>query len=372
MNNANESDQGDDALLRAKALLGVLEETLSAFSQAASEISSEREEVARLLAAAKSQLDDARSHLSTLQSMRSSAEGAQAIIEQKSKHIEDARVHADSVRAELDVRSTEAKSIVAEAEQLRKRVQSIADQAAQVLQDLGSAKQQAEGDSQASRLAKEEAATHAAALGELASFASETVVRLRGLVAAAEELKSQSEAQTIKIEGLLPGATSAGLASSFAIRRDSFRWPIWIWQGIFIFALAVLCWFAWDGLSDMSFSDGWGALALHWLSRLPIVLSLVWLALHASREAALARRLEEEYAFKVAVASSFVGFVKKMEEVGQQATAGSPLEKLCSDTLRNLSDPPGRIYAQHDLTITPVSQWADQASDSPKPSNERE
>lgn len=372
MNSANEIGQEDDALLRAKALLGVLEETLSAFSEAASEISSEQEEVARLLAAAKGQLDDARSHLSTLQSMRSSAEGAQAIIEQKSKHIEDARVHADAVRSELDVRSTEAKSIVAEAEQLRKRVQSITDQATQVLQDVGSAKQQAEGDSQASRLAKEEAATHAAALRELAGLASETAASLRDLTVAAGELKSQSEAQAIKIEGLLPGATSAGLASSFAIRRDSFKIPIVLWQAIFILALGLLCGLAWHGLSEVDLNKGWGALTLHWLSRLPIVVSLIWLALHASREAALARRLEEDYAFKVAVASSFVGFVKKMEEVGKHATAGSPLETLCSDTLRNLSEPPGRIYAQHDLTITPVSQWTDAASDSAKPSGERE
>jgi hypothetical protein len=149
------------------------------------------------------------------------------------------------------------------------------------------------------------------------------------------------------------------LAHSFSQRQENFKRPSLVWQGIFIASLVALCVLALTGLSIASSSGGWRELALHWFSRLPIVASLIWLALHASREAAFSRRLEEEYAFKVATASAFVGFEKQMAAVGDSAAPGTPLHRLCEDTLRTLAEPPGRIYDQHDLTVTPASTVAD-------------
>lgn len=67
---------------------------------------------------------------------------------------------------------------------------------------------------------------------------------------------------------------------------------------------------------------------------------MVWLALHASREAALAKRLEEDYGYKSAIASSFLGFHKQMAEIGSAAESNKPLAKLCGDVLTTMASPP--------------------------------
>jgi hypothetical protein len=106
----------------------------------------------------------------------------------------------------------------------------------------------------------------------------------------------------------------------------------------------------------------WDDLARMWIARLPIAGALIWLAIHASRESALAKRLEEDYGYKAAVAASFLGFQQQMAEIGQKALAGSPLSKLCEDTLSTLASPPGRIYEKHRLTTTPVGELANVAT----------
>ena len=90
------------------------------------------------------------------------------------------------------------------------------------------------------------------------------------------------------------------------------------------------------------------------LARLPVAAPLVWLALHASREAALAKRLEEDYGYKAAIASSFEGFQKQMAQFGGEPD--SALSKLLNDTLTTIAAPPGRIYEKHKLVVSPVGE----------------
>ena len=93
-----------------------------------------------------------------------------------------------------------------------------------------------------------------------------------------------------------------------------------------------------------------------WLARLPVVGALVWLDLHASHESALAKRLEEDYGYKAAIASCFEGFRKQMSEIGTGVALDSPLAKLCGDTLTTIAAPPGRIYDKHKLTNSPAHE----------------
>ncbi len=106
----------------------------------------------------------------------------------------------------------------------------------------------------------------------------------------------------------------------------------------------------------------WDDLARLWVARLPIAGALIWLALHASRESALAKRLEEDYGYKAAIAASFQGFHKQMADIGKTASEGSPLAKLCGDTLATIASPPGRIYDKHRLTVTPTGELAETAA----------
>jgi hypothetical protein len=96
-------------------------------------------------------------------------------------------------------------------------------------------------------------------------------------------------------------------------------------------------------------------------ARLPIAGSLVWLALYASKEAALAKRLEEDYAYKAAVSTSFQGFQEQMKQVQKDAGPDTPLGKLCADTLATIASPPGRIYDKHSLTTSPSTELVELA-----------
>ena len=83
---------------------------------------------------------------------------------------------------------------------------------------------------------------------------------------------------------------------------------------------------------------------------------MVWLALHSSRESALATRLEEDYGYKSAIASCFEGFQKQMSELETTVAPDSPVAKLCANTLSTIATPPGRIYDKHELTVSPTSE----------------
>jgi hypothetical protein len=159
----------------------------------------------------------------------------------------------------------------------------------------------------------------------------------------------------------LPGATSAGLAHAFDKRRNTFLEPSKRWQWIFVGSIIALAVLAITGLFQV-YNNGptltYGELFRLWLSRAPIAASLIWLALHASRESSLAKRLEEDYGYKSAIASSFQGFQQQMKEIGATVASSSPLGKLCGDTLSTLASPPGRIYERHALIVTPSTEVA--------------
>jgi hypothetical protein len=161
------------------------------------------------------------------------------------------------------------------------------------------------------------------------------------------------------IEDLLPGATAAGLASAFDSRRLAFLKPHGRWQLLFVGSVLAIIALAISGLWHV-YNAGtpptYDELVRLWLSRLPVAAALVWLALHSSHEAALAKRLEEDYGYKAAVASCLQGFQKQMAEVNENVKAGSPLEKLLDNTLTTISAPPGRIYDQHKLTVSPANE----------------
>jgi hypothetical protein len=103
----------------------------------------------------------------------------------------------------------------------------------------------------------------------------------------------------------------------------------------------------------------YGELVRLWLARLPVAGALLWLALHASRESALAKRLEEDYGYKAAVASCFEGFQKQMSQFGRDVEANSPLARLLNNTLTTIAAPPGRIYDSHRLVVSPIEELKD-------------
>lgn len=285
----------------------------------------------------------------------------QAVIAEKSAHIQKAQEHADKVRIELDRTLTAASQQATEAEGQRTRAQTATDSVVELLAAVRTHKAAAEVDANSISEAKDVAKAASVTTKVLANTANTIEERVAGYEARLADLENQSKLKLETITGLLPGATAAGLAHAFDDRRKTFLNPTTRWQWLFVGSVAFLVILALSGLWNVYHAAsplGWDDLARMWLARLPIAGALVWLALHASRESALAKRLEEDYGYKAAIAASFLGFQKQMADIGASAAEGSPLSKLCADTLSTIASPPGRIYDKHKLIITPAGELA--------------
>ncbi len=286
---------------------------------------------------------------------------AQGLVAEKSAHIHDAQVHATTVRASVDEILQEFGGIETEAEQYKARTQSISDQAATAFVELKKLAQQASAAEGAAAEARQQAEESAEASKTLSQRAEVVERRLVDYETGLKRVDEQCKAQLKIIESLLPGATSAGLAHAFNERRKTFHRPHSTWQWGFVIAIVLLVAVAITGLIQvyhMSAAPSYDEVLRLWLSRLPVAGALIWLALHASRESALAKRLEEDYGYKAAIASSFEGFRKQMSEVETSEEGTSPLAALCSNTLSTIAAPPGRIYDRHKLTVGPADEFA--------------
>ncbi len=288
----------------------------------------------------------------------------QAVIATKSDHIQKAQEHADKVRGDLDRALTAATQQMTEAEGQKSRAQSAADAVGELLTNIRTTKGSVETDAAAILSAREiatESAAQTKALADKAATVEERVIAYEKRLA---DLEAQCAAQLQTITGLLPGATSAGLAHAFDERRQSFLAPSKRWQWLFVGSVCLIVLLAAQGLWHV-YQTGttltYDELLRLWLSRLPVAGALVWLAMYASRESALAKRLEEDYGYKSAIASTFQGFHRQMSEIGTAAASNLPLAKLCEDTLTTIASPPGRIYDKHQLTVSPTADLTDAA-----------
>lgn len=182
--------------------------------------------------------------------------------------------------------------------------------------------------------------------------------RVEGLTA---ELKGLIE----KTEGLLPGATSAGLASSFNKQRSRFTSPQNLWLKTFVACIIALVFlalpsflsavFGWPHAMDPSWNAAWRSLTL----RLPIVLPIIWLAIYAGRNYMTSVRMEEDYAYKEAISTAFEGYKREMEKFGPGDSENpTPIMILCTNILRAIAERPGRIYEgrQKDINLLTEAQ----------------
>jgi predicted nucleic acid-binding Zn-ribbon protein len=292
--------------------------------------------------------------------VRTQMEETATTVAAKSAHIEEGRLHADSVRAALD--STVAKSKDAEEataaalETVRTKVNELATLQATAL----GTKATIDTIGEAVTAVRTQSETHMNATKRIAEIAEAVEAKVKAYEARLEELQRTADERLATIETLLPSATSAGLAHAFDRRGKTFQWPSRIWQGAFIGALA--CLFVLAAVEAHLAGGGipqYTELARRLLNRLPFLVPLVWLAIHAARQASLAKRMEENYAFKATMSASFEGYRRELAAIEGDVTAGSPLATLCNETLRTIGAPPGQIYDRHRMDPTPGTAAAE-------------
>ncbi len=164
------------------------------------------------------------------------------------------------------------------------------------------------------------------------------------------ELQKQQdsfEALTNRIEGLLPGATSAGLAYASKEQKRAYRLPILISAGV---AVGVLLTLVIYGMVTAEPTTEWSGALLHLISHVHIYGPGIWLVIIALRKLNQFTRLQQEYAHKETVANNYVGHSREVEKLPE--TEGSKLmrEQLLSSVIASSSYNPSTTLdgAGHD------------------------
>jgi cell division protein FtsB len=115
-----------------------------------------------------------------------------------------------------------------------------------------------------------------------------------------------------KIEGLLPGATSTGLAKAYQDQRKSYEAPYWLWAIIFVSTIFGIIFFAIKNLHDVtSIQDAFMKI----ISRLPFFVPAFWLAIFASKQQSQNKRLQQEYAYKEVLTKSYEADKREIEKL---------------------------------------------------------
>lgn len=144
-----------------------------------------------------------------------------------------------------------------------------------------------------------------------------------------DEQKKKHQALIEEVESLLPGATSAGLASSFNKMKESFDRPIRSYTFLFYGSLLLTIItsvvsmaesISLNGIMFVKYSNVIDFLSsLSW--KLPVVGAAIWLALFSSRRRSEVQRLQQEYAHKESFARSYNNFKKQIEELDDEDNA---------------------------------------------------
>lgn len=128
-----------------------------------------------------------------------------------------------------------------------------------------------------------------------------------------------------QINTLLPSATSAGLASAYKAMKDKFDNPIKTYTITFYIALLSLFIFSFFVLLDkftlspfeisMVQPKQWDEMLRTLLSRAPIILPIIWLAIFSGTRRSQYERLYQEYAHKEALASSYESYRNQIKQL---------------------------------------------------------
>jgi hypothetical protein len=302
---------------------------------------------------------------SRLEAIKTQAEAAQGVITAKSEHIEAGREHVDKVRKELDTVLAQAQQSATSAEAQHQAGRAAVENLNSIFTAAQTVKTSTDSNAESVALLRKQCEDHIAATAKLAEIAVSTESKVKAYEARLAELEIAATERLKTIESLLPGATSAGLATAFNQRRAYFKWPQRIWQGVFIASVLALLALAGLEFGVIAKADAllsYDKVGLSLLHRLPFALPLVWLAFHAAHKAALAQRLEEDYSFKETVSRSFEGYRREMGDLEGKVNPGSPLAGLCASTLAVITRRPGLIYEKHALTKTPMDAVGETAT----------
>ncbi|MEM7625812.1 MAG: hypothetical protein AAF333_09295 [Planctomycetota bacterium] len=160
--------------------------------------------------------------------------------------------------------------------------------------------------------------------------------RLGKLIYETQEIRDQ-------INTLLPGATSAGLATAFQSRAEKVDKSIKFWAIGFGFGIFVLTAGIIGGYYLISPSGSSLSLA-DFVRRIPLVAPGIWIAWFCARGHTRVSKLRETYAFKQAMSQAFEGYKNQMLELDRSKATGELAKQLSEAALTTLAMDPVRVF----------------------------
>lgn len=160
---------------------------------------------------------------------------------------------------------------------------------------------------------------------------AEIETRLESLAEYDESLRLRHKALSDQVEELLPGATSAGLATAFRKMREEFTAPIATYTRVFYISITLMLLVALGASLEsitlfppswtVAHSKEWSDTLRRIIERAPVLLPLVWLAIFSATRRSQYERLQQEYAHKQALASSYESYKRQLTELGTDSEA---------------------------------------------------
>jgi hypothetical protein len=297
-----------------------------------------------------------------IQTRKDEVDQSAQLAAQRSDHIYQGTVFVDKSQAEITKKvdtieqdATKAKASLAKAIEASESATTESQRAVTAAANANSQADQA-------ATARHAADAHVASCAKLAATADDLQRRIDTYSADVEELVNKGKEQQKRIDEILLGATNAGLAHAFDERGKSFKPQERLWNTVFAASiLGLLGLAAWHArlLGSAAETMDWQQVLRMLVFKLPFALPLIWLAMHAARQATLAKRMEEEYAFKATTSMTFEGYRRQLDELEGDLVSNPALQALTSNTLTTIASPPARVYDKHRMDPTPATAAAD-------------
>lgn len=172
----------------------------------------------------------------------------------------------------------------------------------------------------------------------------------------------------IKIEGLLPGALSAGLSQAYEEKKNSENAEIKTSSKTFYLAIAgltlisilpvtlyiyLLIWV------EKSFEDIARLAPNVFLAMLPLYIPCLWVAYSSDKRAKLSKRLAEEYAHKSSLSKTFEGISKQVSNISDNTLSATLESKLLYNLIQVSSENPGKLISDYDKSDHPLYEALD-------------
>jgi hypothetical protein len=189
--------------------------------------------------------------------------------------------------------------------------------------------------------------------------------RTAHLLTVESEQDKRYDALFKKIEELLPGANSAGLASAYGVLAKKFDTPIATYTNVFYISLTLLLFIAFltsvahieiypkAAIEFVKLSD-WDVALRAFLFKLPFAGPLIWLAMFSSARRSQYERLKQEYSHKEALARSYESYKKELIDL--KTDSEEMLKALISKAIDTISYNASTTLDNKHVEATPASK----------------